>query len=240
MQEYNQDAATNGSVGKTETTAGAEGAGGLLEIAQAALNDGDVVGMLRALTESGFLEGRRWRMRRDWSGKLPPFETDDCIAQAVDSACAACYEGRPIRNLGGWLTKASSKIAFDRWSQDYALRVEFDDAVRTIVADETETDAEREERQHREDALRDEAVRIARKLLPRIGRGQIVDVMELVIDAAADGLPDLSNTLIAETLGLSTDAVRSLLTRGFRRLRRVAEEEGVEFPTDLLESYPDE
>lgn len=233
-------ASSNGPVGKPGTATGSKGTVASLEAAQAALNDRDVVGMLRALTESGFLEGRRRRMLHDWSGKLPTFEIDDCIAQAVDSAYEACYEGRRIGYLGAWLTKAADNCANNRWSRDYALRVEFDGTVRRIVADDLETEAEREERQRRDEVLRAEAIRIARELLPRVGGGQILDVMELVIDAVEDGLPDLSNSLIADTLGLSTDAVRSLLARGFGRLRRIAKEEGVEFPTDLLNSNPDE
>jgi hypothetical protein len=75
--------------------------------------------------------------------------------------------------------------------------------------------------------------------LPRIGEGQVVDVMELVIDAAAHGLPDLPAAEIADALGIGEGAARKLVSRGLQRLRREAERAGVEMPEDLPETQMD-
>ena len=217
----------------TGTTTGFDKAAELLQSAQDAQNQGDVVGMLSALTESRFLDGLKQRLQRQWSDSLPLIELDDCVAQAVDAACTAGFEGRRVRNLGPWLWKTATNMANDRWSLDYALRDDFDGTIRQTVADAGDTDTEREERRELEEFRRKEAVRIARELLPRIGGGQILGVMKLVIDAVEGRLPDLPASLIAETLGISASAVRKLISRGLRRLSRLAEQEGVEFPMAL-------
>ena len=67
-----------------------------------------------------------------------------------------------------------------------------------------------------------------------------MDVMELVIDAAAQGLPDLPSAEIAEALGISEGSARKLVSRGLQRMRREAERAGVEMPEDLPETRMDE
>ena len=207
----------------------------LLERAQQAVNQGDVVALLEALTASRYLDGLTRRLQKKWGGSLPSTEVDDCIAQSVDAACAAVSRSRSIRSLGAWLWKAADKIADDRWRFDYGRRVEFDEDAVPAALDTCETEREREERQEFEEMRRREAVRIARELLPGIGDGQVRDVMELVIDAAEDELPDMPASSIADALGISNSAARALVSRGMKRLRRLAEREGVEAPTGLPE-----
>ncbi|MDE0031216.1 MAG: hypothetical protein OXU42_17670 [Deltaproteobacteria bacterium] len=212
----------------------------LLERAEQAVNRTDVVEMLQALAASRYLDGLSRRLQRKWSGSLPWTEVDDCIAQAVDAACAAVSRGRPIRSLAAWLWKSADKIANDRWTFDYGQRVELDVDNSLAAPDTNDTEREREERQELEERRRREAIRIARELLPRIGEGQVRDVMELVIDAAQEGLPDLPAPYIAEALGISNNAARTLVSRGMKRLRRLAEQEGIEAPTGLPEMDTEE
>ena len=207
----------------------------LLQTAQDAVNRGAVLEMLEALTASRYLDGLTRRLRYDWRS-LPSAELDDCVAYAVDAACAAAFRGRRIGNLGGWLFKAASNTANNRWQRDYSRRKDIDpDSLQgSIEARETSPDAVavpelREE--HRK-----EAIRIARKLLPRIGEGHVVDVMELLIDAAENQLPDLPSSSIAAQLRISPSAARALLSRGRKRLRRLAVQEGVRIPTDIPET----
>ena len=211
----------------------------LLERAQEAVNRDDVVEMLRALTASRYLDGLTRRLQKEWGDSLPWIVIDDCIAQAVDAACAAVSDGRAIRTLGAWLWKSAYNIADDKWKLDYAHRSKFDDTTVPDTPDAGETDHEREKREELEEARRREAVRRARELLPQIGEGQVLDVMELIIDAAEDGLPDLPAASIAEALGISNDAARTLVSRGLKRLRRLAEQEGVEPPKSLPETDAD-
>ena len=214
-------------------------AGKLMENAQQAINRGDVVNMLDALAESRYLDGLTRRLEKKWDS-LPALEVMDCIGQAVDAACARAFRGKPIRNLGAWLWRTAHNIANDRWHSHYADRVDLDDASVPDMDDTMESELEREQREEFEDSRRKELVRIARGLLPRIGTGQIVDVMELVIDAAENEIPYLPASEIAESLGISNPSVRSLLSRGFDRLRRLATEEGVEISTDFLETDDDD
>ena len=201
----------------------------LLEKAQTAINRGDVREMLDALAASGYLDGLKRRLQKKWGGSIPASAVDECVAQAVDAACEGSYRKREIRNLGAWLWKVATNIADEVWRSDYAQRVDFDEAM-------VHTSVEGEERRREEETRRKEAVRIARELLPRIGSGQVVDVMELVIAAAEDGLPDLPASSISEALGISEDASRALVSRGLRRFRRVAGQEGVEIPASLPET----
>lgn len=217
-----------------------DGATSLLAQAQRAINRGDVVEMLGALHESRYLDGLTRRLQKKWGNSLPSFEIDDCIAQATDSACAAASQGRTIRSLGAWLWKAADKIADDKWRLDYRRRAEFDHATVSSVRGSEETDREREKRQALEELRHREGIRIARELLPQIGEGQVRDVMELVIDAAENRLPDLPSSEIAETLEISKSAARALVSRGTKRMRRLAEQEGLATPTELPETDTDE
>ena len=211
----------------------------LMEKAQEAVNRSDVLAMLEALTASGYLDGLTRRLQKKWSGSLPWSEVDDCIAQSVDAACGAVSQGRAIRSLGAWLWKSADKIAHDKWRLDHARRRRFDEGTVPASPEVIETDRERERRQELEEIRRNRAIRKARELLPRIGDGQVRDVMELVIDAAEDRLPDLPASSIADALGISNNAARALVSRGLKRLGRLAAQEGVETPTDLPEMDTD-
>ena len=207
----------------------------LLE-AQQAVNRGDVIGMLKALTESRYLDGLTRRLKHKWADSLPSSIVDDCVAQAVDAACDTAFKGQKIRNLGSWLWKTATNIAEHIWHEEYASRQDFNDTLLVGEVKETISDSDRLRRDELEETRRKKAIRVARELLPRVGEGQILDVMELVIDAAANEIPDLPASSIAESLGITESAARSLVSRGLRRLRRRAEQEGVEMPTDLPET----
>ena len=65
--------------------------------------------MLEALTASHYLDGLRRRLQVQWGGSLPSSEVDECVAEAVDAACAAVFAGRRISSLGAWLWKAAGQ-----------------------------------------------------------------------------------------------------------------------------------
>jgi DNA-directed RNA polymerase specialized sigma24 family protein len=207
-------------------------AAALLEVAQAAAGQANPERMLEALAGSGFLDGLVRRLEHKWGAKLPRIEIDDCVANAVDSAYAAVRSGRSVQNLGAWLWKAANNMADDRWRSDYRLRHGSTEAVPDL-ADDAIPDVERRTRDDLAEHRRAEAIRWARQLLPRIGQGQIVAVMELVVDAVERGLPDMPAAAIAEAIGISADAARTLLSRGLERLKREAQRAGIEFPEDL-------
>ena len=100
----------------------------LLERAQEAVNRRDPVRMLEALTASHYLDGLRRRLQVQWGGSLPSSEVDECVAEAVDAACAAVFAGRRISSLGAWLWKAADNTANNKWRRDYSRRRELDSA----------------------------------------------------------------------------------------------------------------
>ncbi|MDE0626333.1 MAG: hypothetical protein OXH99_08045 [Bryobacterales bacterium] len=207
----------------------AEAARLLLQRAQEAVNAGEPLKMLEALTASGYLGGLRRRLQQEWDS-LPSSEVDECVAQAVDAALAAASRGRRIGNLGGWLWKAARNVADDKWRSDYSRRGSFEAALQMVPSETFEGVAEREALR---EARRKEGIRVARELLPRLGQGQVVAVMAILIDAVENELPDLPPSSIAEQVGISEDAARTLVSRGLRRLGRLAGQEGVEVPMNL-------
>lgn len=205
----------------------------LLEIAKRAAAEKRPDEMITALAASHFLDGLKGRLSRDWQGRLPAVELDECIAEAVDSTYDAVNRGKSINNLGAWLWKAAANKARDRWNDEYVHRrpghiEELEDAGFVLDGDNGPDQGLAEHR-------RAEAIRVARRLLPRIGQGQIVEVMTVVIDAVEQGVHDLPSSAIAGSLGLSVDSVRALLSRGFERLTREARGEGISLPTDVPE-----
>ena len=132
--------------------------------------------------------------------------------------------------------KVANNTANDKWKRDYSRRRKLDSAA--LESGGESLDAA--ERRDLAEAHRKEAIRIARGLLPRIGQGQVVDVMEVLIDAAENGLPDLPASSIAEQVGISENAARTLVSRGLQRLRRLVEEEGIGVLTDLPETDTDD
>jgi len=154
--------------------------------------------MVEALHASGYLDGLVRRLQKQWS-HLPRADVDDCVAEAVNSAFEAVSGGRRISQLGAWLWKAVDNLASDRWRIEHQGRRSADD----LPEDANDLDLDDEERARRDalaDHRRSEAIRLARGLLPRVGHGQVIAVMEIVIETVEAGLPDLSAETVAETL----------------------------------------
>ena len=194
--------------------------------------------MVEALVRNGYLDGLMRRLERQWSNNLPRVELEDVIGTAVDAAYGAVGRGRPIRHLGAWIWKAAANEATDRWRGLYAHRVDLGgdvpDQAGTGASDDERLDSDR-----KSESLKAEALRLTKRLLPRIGQGQIVDVMGMLIEAVETGEADLPPKTIAESLGISEAAARTLVSRGLDRLRREATREGVSFPDHLLEDSQD-
>lgn len=76
-----------------------------------------------------------------------------------------------------------------------------------------------------------EACEIAEKLLPRIGTGQVRNVMDLFLKAIKSDMMDYQPKDIAEVLGIGEPQARTLLHRGLTRLNKEAEKDGVTLPS---------
>ena len=210
----------------------------LLEAAHSAAARREPGQMIEALAASGFLDGLVRRIAKKWE-HLPRSEVEECVARAVDSAYDAIAQGRQVRNLGSWLWKAADNTASDCWYEEYALR-STDDAMQTVASIPPISPPERRRSDIVADKKRGEAIRLARGLLPRIGQGQVVNVMGLIIDAVEREIQDLSPAEIGDALGITGDAARTLVRRGFERLEREARRDGIELPKDLFDSNGDE
>lgn len=205
----------------------------LLAEAQAAAKKRDAHGMIAALAGSGFIDGLVGRLTARWGRQLGQSEIRDIVAQAIDEAFDAISQGKTVSNLGGWLWKTASNAIADCWQKDHKARVDTGHVDRNYQRPTPITVMERAEVDRHRDQCRDEAIKIARRLLPKIGEGQVRDVMNLVIDAVEQGVPDLPPSQIADTLGIGPDSARTLLSRGFKRLQRAARDEGIEWPDSI-------
>lgn len=211
----------------------------LFQAAKAAASAGRPDDMLQALSASMFLDGLVRMHRKRWGQRLPETEIEDCVARSVDAAYDGIRAGKPVHNLGAWLWKVTDKAAQDRWNKDYRRRRGSAEDM-AEAPDEAVGDNERIEADALADHRRSEAVRFARQLLPRLGQGQITDVMGLLIEAVEQGLPDLPADLVADTLGISAGSARKLVSRGLERLQREAAKEGVEFLDTLINTDSNE
>jgi DNA-directed RNA polymerase specialized sigma24 family protein len=211
----------------------------LLATAQAAAAAKDAIGMVEALHVSGYLAGLKRMLQAKWS-RLPAADVDDSVAEAVEEAYAAVSNRRKVGSLGAWLWKAADNIANDRWVRDHAVMRQVDDASESAQDPELHPD-ERRELDALADHRRAEAVRLARQLLSAVGHGQVRDVMDMVIDAVEAGEPDLPPEVVADTLSISKDAARALMSRGLDRLKTAARAEGFELPEDIPSDFhPDD
>ena len=207
----------------------------LFEIAKKAAAAKKPDEMIQALAASLFLDGLVLRLSNRWK-RLPRSEIEECVARAVDNAYAYLAEKRHIANLGGWLYKVADNLAHDMWDKDYKHRTEDSEAVLSHIPSEDRLpDAERLRQDDIAESSKAEVIRLARELLPEIGHGQIVQVMELLIDAVEQDIPDLPPKDIADTLGITPAAARALLSRGFDRLARRARKRGIEIPECWVE-----
>jgi DNA-directed RNA polymerase specialized sigma24 family protein len=208
----------------------------LLAQAQAAARSGNGTAMIEALMASGFLDGLVRKLSFTYPD-LDRADVDDVVAAAAGDAFEAIRQGRAITQLGGFISRAASNRANDKWENDYLPRRSAQDLPEGSTEDELD-DCDRSRADDLADHRRDEAVRLARQLLPNVGQGQILDVMTMVIDAVAVRDTDFCPEVVANVLAISQGSARKLMSRGLERLRRAAVAAGIELP-DEIPIHPD-
>lgn len=205
-----------------------------LERAAAQAAQGDAEGAVRTVVASGYpdrlvtgtLAGRYSRVPRD------------VRAQAVAEGVAALHEavvaGRPVPRPGGYVLKVADAIcANEQRRQEAQSSVDALTDRDLLGATNPWADSEDAELRARR---RTAALRLARSLLPRLGQERAQQVMGYVLDAIERGEVHVPSQDVAEALGLSDDVVRQSLSRGFRRLTRLASEQGLDVQAvDLIE-----
>jgi hypothetical protein len=191
--------------------------------AQAAAGSSNTVALFEELCSPGLLDGI-WRWVRSRWSRLSDDEVDVVVSKAVDELLAAVHRGQQVDDVLAYIGQTAITVGGHHNAATEA-------PVRTFVDDD---EIERRE-ELAANRLRHGA-RIARRLLPRLGRGQIVPVMRYVIECIENDVPCTGPGEISQELGIPTATVRTLLWRGFDRLRTAASEEGLEDEIELIES----
>lgn len=182
--------------------------------------------VLASAYESGLIDGIVRRLVANWRLLDRP-AIEDAVAEAALGLYDALTDGKTIRDPAAWLWKVAKAAALRRHNELRA-RADADQLASRTEAEMESTDGVSK------DILRSEALAVARSVLPRLGQTSLVSVMDLVFDAVERGIPDLQPKEIAEILGLNSDVVRQSLHRGFQRLARIAEQDGLQLSTDEL------
>jgi DNA-directed RNA polymerase specialized sigma24 family protein len=195
----------------------------------------DAEGAIRALLDSGYpnrlIEGR---VLADRYSRVPREVRAEAVAEGVAALHDAINKGTPVPRPGGYVLKVADRVCAQEQrlqerqaSSDGLLDRDLLDA-RAPWAD-TEDAAVRARR-------RSAALRLARSMLPRLGQQRAQEVMAYLFDAVENGAVDVPSQQIAQDLDMSDDVVRQSLSRGFRRLARLASDEGLDVQAiDLLD-----
>lgn len=197
----------------------------------------DLLEPLWELWSERYVDGLRHRLsnalQRNWrDSQFSRDFVDDCVSEALLDTANALLAGRQIQNLRAYALKSADRklsraLSHQRVLRDHERHV----AVRLHPPPVEEPVAEG--RARREAFALSHALMVARELLPSVGTGRVIEVLEVFLDAVEQGVPDLPASTVADTLGLSPSEVRSLLHRGLTRLRRAAVERGVTLPKAL-------
>ena len=170
---------------------------------------------------------------RNWRGtEFAADFVDDCICQSLLETANALLAGRQIKNLRAYVLKAADRKLYNAVLHQRTMRDE-QQLVATRLHAPLVDQSEAEARSRSEEFAVAKALMVARELLPHVGTGRVIEVLEVFLEAVEQGIPDLPASSVADTLGLSPSEVRSLLHRGLTRMRRAAAERGITLPQAL-------
>lgn len=217
-----------------------------LKRAEDAANNGDPVGTMENLYRSFYLDGITRRLRGRWE-RLSVEDVKDAVAEAVNALYFSIRDGKKVLDIKGYIWKAADNKANDRYRlQERERTMSPEDLDR--VSSQVHPPAEDEYMYGRfrieepdSSIRRARAISTARRLLPRLGGENIQQVMGYILDAIEADQVHISNSEIAEALGLSNQTVRQCRSRGFRRLEREGRKEGLVLPTlGIVETVPED
>jgi RNA polymerase sigma factor (sigma-70 family) len=202
----------------------------LLKKAQESANTGDAKQMFIELSQSTLLEG----LARQFSNRYKNLninDIQDIIADAVTNIYERVLAGNKIASVGSYLWKIVNNEASKRSTLEYD--VEGTEATARIGKVDQGTDYQKMRAE--DDQLREELIRKAESLIPRLGLVNVQNVMKYVFVAIRNGAEDVPAKEIAEALSLKPGNVRQCLKRGFDRLAQIFKDEqlvpqGYEFP----------
>jgi len=185
----------------------------------------DVVSFIQHIYDSRFLDGAERTLEDGWG--LDKEATHEILSDSVDRLYEAAVKKGTILFPGAYFYKIIERKATDYYRSHKKFE-EFDDT-REYYSLTSEQAGEKRisyDSEEEHDARVKEGIKIARSLLPKIGEENVQKVMSYIINAVESGVIDISNSEIAEAIGLSEVSVRKWKQRGFERLKRVAIKEG--------------
>lgn len=181
----------------------------------------DAAEYLRQFAASFVADGVISHLSRRW-----PSVDVAVLHDAVSDAANILYEqiarSRAVRQPAGFIMCTAEKIML-KWWRDRPDHVplsgdELDPG--TGLDEESMPELDRE-------ALRTEALRIARSFLPKLGLDVVPRVMGFILDCVEAGDTYVDNATIAEALGVTVATVRRSKDRGFDRLTALARAAGL-------------
>ena len=196
---------------------------------------GDAEGAIRAVLRSGYPNRLiKGRVLADRYSRVSQETRAEAIAEGVAALHTAITTGEPVQRPGGYVLKVADRICAQeqrrqeqQTSTDGLLDRDLLDARAPWADSEDATIRARR---------RSAALRLARSMLPRLGQQRAQEVMGYLFDEIERGAVDVPSQRIAKALEMSDDVVRQNLSRGFKRLGRLADDEGLDVQaTDLLD-----
>lgn len=185
-----------------------------------AAKEGDAALVVELLVRSGYNNSLIDRLDRRYPG-LDRSVCEELVAEGVAVVHKAVVDRRLVSNPAPYLLRVATRHAnreVERLRGQVSLdKVDDRDLYRAHDALENPATTE---------ALKKEALRVARSLIAQLGLETVQRVMTLIFDAVELGHVGITNADVAEILDLDVDAVRQARSRGFRRLERLARENG--------------
>lgn len=206
----------------------------LFQAATNAAEAGNAAEMLGALYQTGILDGIARHLVAQWTD----FDFDDAtsfVAEATDNLFSQVRAGRRIRTVPAYLFKVAQNKAIDEYGRR-AKHVSLGDPENDLQDPRSLPEPASLPRE----ALTRKALQLARQFLKELGQENMQKVMAIYFDAIEKGIGDVSTAEIAEMLDLSEETVRQCRSRGWRRLRRVAEAHGVNLEQALSDLQTEE
>lgn len=177
--------------------------------ATAAAQDGRIRSVFVCLCKAGYFANFAEDFTRRWPS-LSEADVDDAVCKAVDSLVKAVREGRKIDRVPAYLWKACQN-GCERRSRHRQVPL---------------LDHHHAEDEGGRAVWKPEALAKIRELVDRLPGNQQV-VWKAILEAMAQGTPDLSNEDLAQITGLSEGNVRTSKCRGRQRLVALAKAAGL-------------
>ena len=203
---------------------------------QAAAQDAE--GAIRTILDSGYPNGLvKGRVLADRYSRVSRDVRAEAVAEGLAALHTAITKETPVPHPGGYVLKVADRICAQE------QRMQEQQASSDGLLDHDLLDARAPWADNEDFVIhakrRSAALRLARSMLPRLGQQRAQEVMGFLFDAVERGAVNVPSQEIAQALGMSDDVVRQSLSRGFRRLARLASDEGLDVQASDLLDDPD-